>query len=170
MLYKLVASIQECSKSETLLKNLIITEICGFVWGIMSLIQKMEWWQNPYNKDGRIFLSIVAIIALVLLVFYNYRYFKELALTTKQPLFLYAFWCGVTLILSPVGLVLYVVAWVKFREVAQSSFTHYKDNKAILQSIKIKAYLVTVCHSFFSIILLLSIWVVGLFWLLCHTF
>lgn len=55
----------------------------------------------------------------MLLVFYNYRYFKELALTTKQPLFLYAFWCGVTLILSPVALVLYVVAWVKFREVVE---------------------------------------------------
>ena len=82
----------------------------------MSFIQKMEWWQNPYT-DGPIFLSIVALIALVLLVFYNYRYFKELALTTKQPLFLYAFWCGVTLILSPMALVLYVVAWVKFREV-----------------------------------------------------
>ena len=117
VLYKLVALIQEYSKSETLLKNLIIAEICGFVWGIMPLIQKTEWWQNSYNNDERIFLSIVAIIALVLLVFYNYRYFKELALTTKQPLFLYAFWCGVTLILSPVALVLYVVAWVKFREV-----------------------------------------------------
>lgn len=62
---------------------------------------------------------IVALITPVLLVVYNYRYFKELALTTKQPLFLYVFWCGVTLILSPVALVLYVVAWVKFREMVE---------------------------------------------------
>ena len=83
----------------------------------MPFIQKTQWWQNPYDKDERIFVAIVALVILALLVFYNYRYFKELALTTKQPLFLYAFWCGVTLILSPVALVLYVVAWVKFREI-----------------------------------------------------
>lgn len=118
VLCNLIGSIQKHSKSQTLLKNLIIAEICGFAWGIMPFIQKTQWWQNPSN-DERIFVALVALIILVLLVFYNYRYFKELALTTKQPLFLYAFWCGVTLILSPVALVLYVVAWVKFREVVE---------------------------------------------------
>lgn len=115
VLCNLIGSIQKHSKSQTLLKNLIIAEICGFVLGIMSFIQKTEW-QNLY-EEAQISLSIAALITLVLLAVYNYRYFKELALTTKQPLFLYAFWCGVTLILSPVALVLYVVAWVKFREV-----------------------------------------------------
>lgn len=62
-------------------------------------------------------ISIEFILSLISCVSYNYLYFKELALTTKQPLFLYAFWCGVTLILSPVALVLYVAAWVKCREV-----------------------------------------------------
>ncbi len=85
----------------------------------MPFIQKDGVVQNPYNGAGRIFVAIAALIILALLVFYNYHYFKELALTTKQPLFLYAFWCGVTLILSPVALVLYVVAWVKFREVVE---------------------------------------------------
>lgn len=134
VLYKLVALIQEYSKSETLLKNLIIAEICGFVWGIMPFIQKTEWWQNPSN-DGRIVVAIAALIILVLLVFYNYRYFKELALTTKQPLFLYAFWCGVTLILSPVALVLYVVAWVKFREVVEVEKDEYNDKNSSIQEL-----------------------------------
>lgn len=136
VLCNLIGSIQKHSKSQTLLKNLIIAEICGFVWGIMPFIQKTEWWQNPYNNDERIFLSIVALIALVLLVFYNYRYFKELALTTKQPLFLYAFWCGVTLILSLVALVLYVVAWVKFREVVEVEKDEYNDKNSSTQDLK----------------------------------
>ena len=134
VLCNLIGSIQKHSKSQTLLKNLIIAEICGFAWGIMPFIQKTQWWQNPSN-DERIFVALVALIILVLLVFYNYRYFKELALTTKQPLFLYAFWCGVTLILSPVALVLYVVAWVKFREVVEVEKDE-KNSSTLTQNLK----------------------------------
>ena len=91
----------------------------------------------------------------MLLVFYNYRYFKELALTTKQPLFLYAFWCGVTLILSPVALVLYVVAWVKFREVVEVE----KDEKNLsthkVISVKDREKLYKISPKFFPYGLLL---------------
>lgn len=116
--------VQRYSNSETLLKNLIIAEIIGFVVGVMLFLSKIQW-LHAQSQETKVAFAIVYVIALIALVFYNYRYFKELALTTKQPLFLYAFWCGVTLILSPVALVLYVVAWAKFREVVEVE----KDDK-----------------------------------------
>ena len=141
--------VQRYSNSDTLLKNLIIAEFMGFIVGVMLSLPKTQWWQG-LSQDDKIPFSIAFIVALILLVFYNYRYFKELAQSTQQPLFLYAFWCGVTLILSPVALVFYVVAWVKFREIKDYNENKPKpktrDDKAVsLKKIKTMAYVACVC-------------------------
>ena len=141
--------VQRYSNSDTLLKNLIIAEIVGLIVGVaVFLFKTMQW--HDVSQESRIAFLITYIVALILLIFYNYRYFKELAQSTQQPLFLYAFWCGVTLILSPVALVFYVVAWVKFREIKDYDENKPKpktrDDKAVsLKKIKTMAYVACVC-------------------------
>lgn len=103
-----VALVQDYTNSKTVLENLIISEFFSLI--IVAFIPLLSERKDEY------FIDIIAFLALLGVIVYNYLYFKELAKTTKQPLFVFVFWCGVSIILLPLALVLYFLAWAKFKE------------------------------------------------------
>ncbi len=72
---------------------------------------------------------VLSLIFVVVHLVYLYRYYKELSQITNQPLFLYAFWCNASFILSPVGFVLWLVAWLGIKELKQHSALSPKEQK-----------------------------------------
>lgn len=103
-----VALVQDYTNSKTVLENLIISEFFSLI--IVAFIPLLSENKNEY------FVLIIAFLALIGIIVYNYLYFKELARTTKQPLFVFVFWCGLSIVLLPIALVLYFLAWAKFKE------------------------------------------------------
>lgn len=103
-----VALVQDYTNSKTVLENLIISEFFSLI--IVAFIPLLSENKNEY------FVLIIAFLALIGVIVYNYLYFKELARTTKQPLFVFVFWCGLSIVLLPIALVLYFLAWAKFKE------------------------------------------------------
>lgn len=79
-------------------------------------------------------VSVIGIITFLLICIacciFLYRYYKELAYITNEPFFMYSFWCVIIgtltmfifigFFIEIVGLVLYVLAWVRTKEIRKS--------------------------------------------------
>lgn len=127
LFYNLSNFIQKRSNSENLLDNFkfaFLFECICFVCGI--IIASLQG--HPDRELIYMFLVLSLIFVVVHLV-YLYRYYKELSQITNQPLFLYAFWCNASFILSPVGFVLWLVAWLGIKELKQHSALSPKEQK-----------------------------------------
>ena len=81
--------------------------------------------ENYDRNAGKVILALLCLIVWIGCLIYNiylrYQTYKEVAYITNQPLFMYAFWCIITIILSPIGFVLYIIAWIGVREIQQST-------------------------------------------------
>lgn len=76
------------------------------------------------RSDGKAIFAILLFVAFIGCLIYNlilrYNVFREVAYITNQPLFIYAFWLGVTIILSPIAYIVYLIAWIGVREIRES--------------------------------------------------
>ena len=78
---------------------------------------------NNESGGGNVAFSLLCLAWLGLFIYnlyLRYQIYKEVAYITNQPLFMYAFWCGVTIILLPIALIIYIIAWIGAREIRQS--------------------------------------------------
>lgn len=122
VLYSAMESMWKMAKSATLKQNfsiylttLFFCSLSLFVIGVMV---------NSERSDGKAIFAILLFLAFIGCLIYNlilrYNVYKEVAYITNQPLFIYAFWLGVTIILSPIALIVYVIAWIGVREIRES--------------------------------------------------
>lgn len=109
--------IKEKAKSADLLTNFVASELIPIFAVLVAVSIRIS---NPYSESVGVWAAIILIAALFASLFVKYRYYKELAQITAQPLFLYAFWCNAVLILCPIGFVLWLVAWFSFKEFNES--------------------------------------------------
>ena len=79
---------------------------------------------NGERSDGKAVLVLLCLVVWIVCLIYNiylrYQIYKEVAYITNQPLFVVAFWCGVTIILLPIAFIVYIIAWIGVREIRQS--------------------------------------------------
>lgn len=118
LFYNLSKFVQERSNSKDLLDNFKFAFFCECICFVFSIITASL--QDDTNGTFYIYLVLSLIFVVVHLVCW-YLYYKELSQITNQPLFLYAFWCNASFILSPVGFVLWLVAWLGIKEIKQHS-------------------------------------------------
>lgn len=81
---------------------------------------------SGYRADvdgGRAILLLLLLLwfgHLIYGIILRYRIYKEVAYITNQPLFLVAFWLGVTIFLLPIAMIVYIIAWIMAKEIRQS--------------------------------------------------
>lgn len=63
------------------------------------------------------FIALCFIICIIYLLYLRYRIYEKIAYITNQPLFMVAFWLILSIVLSPIGIIVYIIAWFKIREV-----------------------------------------------------
>lgn len=112
LFYNITQFVQEHSRSDTLVRN--------FVWynGILivcQVIAPLILMRNGGDIEMQVVIS--ALTACILILFTAYYYYKELTSITEQPLFMYAFWCNASIILSPIGFILWIMAWVGVKKI-----------------------------------------------------
>ena len=118
VLYLAMKPIWQMAKSATLKKNVkkyIVIHIllCIFVAMFVGAIE-------ADNSGLGIFAGILFLICLIYFIILRYRIYKEVAYITNQPLFMWAFWLSMTIILSPIAVIIYIIAWIKVCEIRES--------------------------------------------------
>ena len=68
---------------------------------------------------------------LIYSIILRYRIYKEVAYITNQPLFLMAFWLGVTIFLLPIAVIVYIIAWIMVKDIRESMSAGEYENKAV---------------------------------------
>lgn len=80
---------------------------------------------------NEVFLIVILFGGLIYGFILSYRIHKEVAYITNQPLFMWAFWLGMTIILSPIAVIIYIIAWIKVCEIRESMSAGEYENKAV---------------------------------------
>lgn len=84
------------------------------------------------SGNGAFFVALLGIVTLGCFIYniiLRYKIYKEVAYITNQPLFLVAFWLGVTILLLPIAVIVYIIAWIMAKEIRES--TSAKEYKKI---------------------------------------
>lgn len=163
----LTISLQKVSKSKNLLQNLLIATI------IAPLVFCFVFSMVRTFGLGHIPRLICFGAFLLIFISYTYLYFRELAFITNQKLFIIAFWCAIVLNLLVIfalvandniggyfnlsellflllpSFIMYIIAWIKLKEIRLSQMGATKMPK-----IKIETFLIA------TIIVLLLVFVV----------
>ena len=63
------------------------------------------------------FIALGSIVCIIYLLYLRYRIYEKIAYITNQPLFMVAFWLMLSIVLSPIGIIVYIIVWFKIREV-----------------------------------------------------
>lgn len=111
LFYNITKFVQEHSRSDTLVRNFTLYNgIFITCWAISLAILA----DKGGDTQG---VLIFNLIIYVVTLFIKYSYYDELAEITTQPLFMYAFWCNASIILSPIGFILWIMAWVGVKKI-----------------------------------------------------
>lgn len=125
LLYSAMETLWQKAKSAILRDNFtayLATLFFGFIsLFIVVLIANGE---NYDRNAGKVILALLCLIVwigcLISNIYLRYQIYKEVAYITNQPLFIVAFWCGVTIILLPIAFIIYIIAWIGVREIIES--------------------------------------------------
>lgn len=118
VLYSAMKTMWQSAKSEILKKNVkkyIVMNILWVIFGVMFMFAI-----EADNSGLGIFAGILFLISLIYFIILRYRVYKEVAYITNQPLFMSAFWLGMTIILLPIAVIIYIIAWIKVCEIRES--------------------------------------------------
>lgn len=125
LLYSAMESLWKKAKSAILRDNLIAYLATLFFGSISVFIMVFIASGEVERNYGKAILVLLCLIGWIGCLIYNiylrYQIYKEVAYITNQPLFIVAFWCIITIFLSPIGFVLYIIAWIGVREIQQST-------------------------------------------------
>lgn len=139
VLYVLVVlALKEASQSTSLLKNWILSMMVVFFGAIIITISGggiiLSFSSNSSGLNGLGIGAIAGLLLGFLIVassfYYAYLYYKELAHITNEPFFMYYFWCYsigalttliyIGLLLLLVAAVLWIIAWIRVKELRKS--------------------------------------------------
>lgn len=124
VLYSAMESLWEKAKSK-ILKDSVVSYIVASIIGcgglfLFSALAKVGSRASD-NIDFLIALFCLLILSfLVYSIILRYRIYKEVAYITNQPLFLVAFWLGVTIFLLPIAVIVYITAWIMAKDIRLS--------------------------------------------------
>lgn len=111
LFYNITKFVQEHSRSDTLVRNFVLYNAIPIISQLISLFILVG------NGGEIIVVLIFNLIVYVVTLTIKYSYYNELAKITTQPLFMYAFWCNASIILSPIGFILWIMAWVGVKKI-----------------------------------------------------
>lgn len=122
VLYSAMESMWKMAKSAILKQDFSIYLTTLFFCALLPFVIVVM--ANGERSGGKAIFAIWLFVAFIGCLIYNlilrYNVFKEVAYITNQPLFIYAFWLGVTIILSPIAFIVYLIAWIGVREIRES--------------------------------------------------
>lgn len=127
VLHSAIETLCERAKSKILkdsVDSYIVASIIG--WGGLFLFSALAKVGSRASDNNGFLIALFCLLILSFLVYsiiLRYRIYKEVAYITNQPLFLVAFWLGVTILLSPIAVIVYIVAWIMVKKIRQSAST-----------------------------------------------
>ena len=126
VLYSAMESLWERAKSKILKDSVgsyifMIIVVSGGI-GIFEGIADSGY-RADVDGGGAILILLLLLWfgCLIYSIILRYRIYKEVAYITNQPLFLAAFWLGVTIFLLPIAMIVYIIAWIMAKEIRQSA-------------------------------------------------
>lgn len=114
--YNITKFVQEHSRSDTLMRRFVLYNAIPIICGLISFLVESGLISFLILVENGVLLIFILIVCVATLII-KYYYYKELAEITTQPLFMYAFWCNVSIILSPIGFILWIMAWVGVKKI-----------------------------------------------------
>lgn len=128
VLHSAIETLCERAKSKILkdsVDSYIVASIIG--WNGLFIFSDLA---KIGSDDNGFLIALFCLLILSFLVYsiiLRYRIYKEVAYITNQPLFLVAFWLGVTIFLLPIAVIVYIIAWIMVKDIRLSmSAEEYK--------------------------------------------
>lgn len=84
-------------------------------------------WREALKSGAGLFLCVGAICSIAFSLL-KYEVYEELAYLTRHPLFLWAFWLLFSVILAPIGIICYIIAWAGVKKIQGAD--SFKPNSA----------------------------------------